>query len=51
MSDPRFSALFDPKGVIVAGVSNHPAKFGFVTLHNILASGYRAQKEQDSHAV
>jgi acyl-CoA synthetase (NDP forming) len=40
MSDDRFNALFDPKGVIVAGVSNHPAKFGFVTLHNILASGY-----------
>ena len=40
MSDPRFKALFDPKGVLVAGVSSHPAKFGFVTLHNILASGY-----------
>ena len=40
MSDPRFQALFDPKGVIVAGVSSHPAKFGFVSLHNILASGY-----------
>ena len=38
--DERFRALFDPRGVIVAGVSNHPAKFGFVTLHNILASGY-----------
>jgi len=43
MSDPRFHALFDPKGVIVAGVSNHPAKFGFVTLHNILASGYEGR--------
>lgn len=41
VADPRFHALFDPKGVIVAGVSNHPAKFGFVTLHNILASGYQ----------
>jgi acetyltransferase len=40
MSDPRFRALFEPRGVIVAGVSNHPAKFGFVTLHNLLASGY-----------
>src|SRR3954464_11547249 len=40
MADPRFAALFDPKGVIVAGASSHPAKFGFVTLHNILASGY-----------
>jgi acetyltransferase len=43
VSDSRFSALFDPKGVIVAGVSNHPAKFGFVTLHNILASGYQGR--------
>jgi acetyltransferase len=43
MTDPRFRALFDPKGVIVAGVSNHPAKFGFVTLHNILVSGYRGK--------
>jgi acetyltransferase len=35
-----FQALFDPKGVLVAGVSTHPGKFGFVSLHNILASGY-----------
>lgn len=32
--------MFDPKGVVVAGASTHPGKFGFVTLHNILASGY-----------
>ena len=32
--------LFDPKGVIVAGASSHPGKFGFVSLHNLLASGY-----------
>jgi acetyltransferase len=35
-----FSALFDPKGILVAGASSHPGKFGFVSLHNILASGY-----------
>jgi len=35
-----FRALFDPKGVIVAGASSHPGKFGFVSLHNILAAGY-----------
>lgn len=35
-----FRALFEPKGVIVAGASTHPGKFGFVSLHNILASGY-----------
>jgi acyl-CoA synthetase (NDP forming) len=34
------SALFDPKGIIITGVSNHPGKFGFVTLHNLLVSGY-----------
>lgn len=34
------SALFDPKGIIITGVSNHPGKFGFVVLHNLLASGY-----------
>ena len=37
----QFQALFEPKGVIVAGASSHPGKFGFVTLHNILACGYR----------
>jgi acetyltransferase len=37
---PGFDALFDPKGVLVAGVSTHPGKFGFVSLHNILSSGY-----------
>ena len=36
----RFRALFEPRGVLVAGVSTHPAKFGFVALHNLLASGY-----------
>ncbi len=34
------SALFDPRGVIVAGASTHPGKFGFVALHNILANGF-----------
>ncbi len=34
------SALFDPRGIIVTGVSSHPGKFGFVTLHNLLAAGY-----------
>lgn len=39
----HFAALFDPKGVIVAGASTHPGKFGFVALHNILAAGYRGR--------
>jgi acetyltransferase len=36
-------ALFDPRGVIVAGASTHPGKFGFVALHNILAAGYQGR--------
>ena len=39
-SDEQFRALFDPKGVLVTGASTHPGKFGFVSLHNLLASGY-----------
>ncbi|CAN5264137.1 acetate--CoA ligase family protein [soil metagenome] len=39
--DPEgFRALFDPRGVVVAGASSHPGKFGFVSLHNLLAAGY-----------
>ncbi|MEZ5322709.1 MAG: CoA-binding protein [Microthrixaceae bacterium] len=29
--------------MIVAGASTHPGKFGFVALHNLLASGYRGK--------
>ncbi len=36
----RFQALFDPRGVLVAGVSSHPGKFGFVALHNIVTQGF-----------
>jgi len=36
----RFAALFAPRGVLVAGVSSHPGKFGFVALHNIITQGY-----------
>jgi acetyltransferase len=39
----RFSALFEPRGVVVAGASSHPGKFGFVALHNLLANGYAGQ--------
>ena len=39
-TDEQFRALFEPRGVIVAGASTHPAKFGFTALHNILAHGY-----------
>lgn len=36
----QFAALFEPRGIVVAGASTHPGKFGFVSLHNIIASGY-----------
>lgn len=39
-TDKQFRALFEPRGVLVTGASTHPGKFGFVSLHNILASGY-----------
>ncbi len=39
-SDEQFLALFDPRGVLVTGASSHPGKFGFVSLHNLLVSGY-----------
>ena len=35
--------LFEPHGIIVAGASAHPGKFGFVTLHNILSCGYKGR--------
>ena len=41
--DDRFRALFEPKGVLVTGASTHPGKFGFVSLHNLLASGYKGR--------
>jgi acetyltransferase len=39
-TDDQFRALFDPRGVLVTGASSHPGKFGFVSVHNILANGY-----------
>ena len=40
LDDEHFRALFEPQGVLVTGASSHPGKFGFVSMHNILASGY-----------
>ena len=40
VSTPDLLSLFEPRGIIVAGVSSHPGKFGFVALHNILTSGF-----------
>ncbi len=39
----HFAALFEPRGVVVAGVSSHPAKFGFVALHNLLTQGFAGE--------
>ena len=36
----QFRALFEPRGIVVAGASSHPGKFGFVALHNILSQGF-----------
>ena len=43
VSTAHWDALFEPRGVIVAGASSHPGKFGFVALHNILANGYEGR--------
>ena len=36
----RFQALFEPRGIIVAGAATHPGKFGFVAYHNLRAAGF-----------
>jgi acyl-CoA synthetase (NDP forming) len=40
-SQAHLGALFNPRGVVVVGASTHPGKFGFVTLHNVLAAGFK----------
>ncbi len=39
----RFRPLLHPRGIVVAGVSTHPGKFGFVAFHNLLRCGYRGE--------
>ncbi len=39
----RFRPLFHPRGIVIAGASSHPGKFGFVTFHNLLRFGYRGE--------
>jgi len=39
----RFRPLFHPRGVVVAGVSSHPGKFGFVAYHNLKRFGFRGR--------
>ena len=40
MNTNGFDLLFNPRGIVVAGASTHPGKFGFVALHNVLAAGF-----------
>ncbi len=40
LSPEQWRGLFEPRGVVVAGASSHPGKFGFVALHNILRHEY-----------
>ena len=40
MSPAPLDLLFNPRGIVVAGASTHPGKFGFVALHNVLAGGF-----------
>ena len=39
--DPVFTAFFAPRGVVVVGVSQDPAKLGYGLARNLVASGYR----------
>ncbi len=39
----RLRPLFHPRGIVVAGVSSHPGKFGFVTLHNLMRFGFKGE--------
>ncbi len=39
----RYRPLFQPRGIVVAGVSGHPGKFGFATLHNLGRFGYAGE--------
>jgi acetyltransferase len=39
----RLRPLFHPRGVLVAGVSSHPGKFGFVAYHNLLRFGFAGE--------
>jgi len=50
----RFRPLFAPRGIVVAGVSSHPGKFGFVTYHNLLRFGYPGELfpiQRDGEAI
>jgi len=39
----KFRPLFYPRGIVVTGVSQHPGKFGTVTLHNLLSRDFAGE--------
>jgi acetyltransferase len=39
----RFEPLFHPRGIVIAGASSHPGKFGFAAFHNLLRFGYQGE--------
>ena len=41
--DAGFEGLFSPRGVVIVGASTHPGKFGYVSLHNLLANGFEGR--------
>ena len=43
MSIEPLNLLFNPSGIVIAGASTHPGKFGFVALHNVLAGGFEGR--------
>ena len=45
LTDAHYRALFEPRGIVVAGAAGHPGKFGFVALHNLRACGYQGSVE------
>jgi len=36
----HWRALFEPSGIVVAGATSHPGKFGFAVYHNLKAMGF-----------
>jgi acetyl coenzyme A synthetase (ADP forming)-like protein len=40
VTDPIFQSFFSPRGVVVVGVSQDPAKLGYGLARNLVASGY-----------
>ncbi|MCP4007531.1 MAG: hypothetical protein GY725_25405 [bacterium] len=39
----HWQALFEPGGIVVAGATSHPGKFGFSVYHNLKAMGFAGE--------